>query len=182
MTTGPQRSPLPTFIDPMLATLGTLPPAALQDQWGYEMKWDGVRALVRVDAGQVTLTSRNKIDMTVGYPEAAGLGKQLAGRQAILDGEIVALDSEGKPSFSRLQKRMHVNNAASARELAKSDPTVLLLFDLLHLDGGVAAARFLRRTSSPAGRAGLGRTRLADPGRIRRIRYRGGASEPGAAA
>jgi bifunctional non-homologous end joining protein LigD len=127
--------PLPDQIEPMLATLGELPPPKSQDQWSYEIKWDGVRAMVRVDSGAVSLTSRNKIDMTVAYPELAGLGRQLAGRQAFLDGEIVAFDAAGKPSFGRLQKRMHVGSAAAAQKLAQSDPVVLLLFDVLHLDG-----------------------------------------------
>jgi bifunctional non-homologous end joining protein LigD len=87
-------SPLPDYIDPMLATLGSLAQLGPQEQWGYEMKWDGVRAMVRVDAGHVSLTSRNRIDMTVGYPEIAGLGKQLSGRQAMLDGEIVTFDKK----------------------------------------------------------------------------------------
>jgi bifunctional non-homologous end joining protein LigD len=127
--------PLPEHIEPMLATLGELPALKAQDQFGYEMKWDGVRAMVRVSAGKVGLTSRNNIDMTVAYPEIAGLGAQLAGRQAFLDGEIVTFDRNGKPSFGLLQKRMHVSGANAAKALARSDPAVLLLFDVLHLDG-----------------------------------------------
>lgn len=119
----------------MLATLGKLPSVDHQDEWGYEIKWDGVRAMVRVDGGAISLTSRNRIDMTVGYPELAPLGKALAGHQAMLDGEIVTFDKAGRPSFGRLQKRMHIGNAAMARQLAASDPAVLLIFDLLHLDG-----------------------------------------------
>ncbi len=119
----------------MLATLGELPAERLQEQFSYEMKWDGVRAMVRVAGGKVGLKSRNNLDMTVAYPELAGLGGQLAGRQAFLDGEIVTFDRQGKPSFGRLQKRMHVSNAGAAAALARSDPAVLLIFDVLHLDG-----------------------------------------------
>jgi bifunctional non-homologous end joining protein LigD len=127
--------PLPNYLAPMLATAGALPTAADDDRWAYEMKWDGVRAVVRVDGGRITATSRNEIDMTVAYPELRGLGEQLGATQVLLDGEIVSFDDQGRPSFGRLQKRMHVGNAAAARKLSTSDPAVLLIFDLLHLDG-----------------------------------------------
>jgi bifunctional non-homologous end joining protein LigD len=117
----------------MLATLGQLPAADIG--WAFEMKWDGVRALVRVDRGRVRLTSRNDKDMTVSYPELHSLGDALPDTQAILDGEIVTFDGRGRPSFGKLQQRMHVGSSVAARELAKSDPAVLLAFDLLHLDG-----------------------------------------------
>jgi bifunctional non-homologous end joining protein LigD len=127
--------PLPQYIDPMLATLGVLPSAARDDDWAYEMKWDGVRAMVRVDGGRISLTSRNDIDMTVAYPELRALGEQLGSTQVLLDGEIVSFDEHGRPSFGRLQKRMHVGAPAAARKLSVSDPAVLLVFDVLHLDG-----------------------------------------------
>jgi bifunctional non-homologous end joining protein LigD len=81
------------------------------------------------------LWSRNDIDMSVSYPELAALGEALAGRSAVLDGEIVSFDAAGRPSFRRLQKRMHVTDQAAAQRLADAEPVVLLLFDLLHLDG-----------------------------------------------
>ena len=119
----------------MLATLGGLDNLGDDQAWSFEMKWDGVRALVYVDSGQLKLLSRNDIDMSVSYPEIRPLAQALSGRSAVLDGEIVALDEQGRPSFRRLQKRMHVTDARSARRLAQSDPVVLLLFDLLYLDG-----------------------------------------------
>jgi bifunctional non-homologous end joining protein LigD len=135
---GPLRDdwePLPARLDPMLAGAGALPSAADDDRWAYEMKWDGVRAVVRVDGGRVTARSRNDIDMTVAYPELRGLGAQVGTTQLMLDGEIVSFDEHGRPSFGRLQKRMHVGNAAVARKLVGSDPAVLLIFDLLHVEG-----------------------------------------------
>jgi bifunctional non-homologous end joining protein LigD len=135
---GPQRpgwEPLPASIDPMLATSGALPSPADDDRWAYEMKWDGVRAMVRVDGGRISITSRNDIDMTVAYPELRALGEQVGSTQLMLDGEIVSFDEHGRPSFGRLQKRMHVGNAPTARKLSSSDPAVLLIFDLLHVDG-----------------------------------------------
>ena len=124
---------IPDDVRPMLATLGSLPND--DEHWAYEMKWDGVRALVRVEGGRITIKSRNDIDVTVSYPELRTLGEQLGTTQALLDGEIVSFDDEGRPSFGRLQQRMHVASAASARRLAESDPAVYLIFDLLHLDG-----------------------------------------------
>jgi bifunctional non-homologous end joining protein LigD len=131
----PDWEPLPEHVQPMLATPGTLPPATVDDQWAYEMKWDGVRALVRVAGGRVALTSRNDIDMSVAYPELRALGEQVGDTQVLLDGEIVSFDAHGRPSFGRLQKRMHVSSAVAARRLAQSEPAVLLIFDALHLDG-----------------------------------------------
>jgi bifunctional non-homologous end joining protein LigD len=125
--------PIPDDLRPMLATLGSLPPD--DELWAYEMKWDGVRALVRVEGGRITIKSRNDIDVTVSYPELRPLGEQLGSTQVLLDGEIVSFDDHGRPSFERLQQRMHVASAASARRLADSDPAAYLIFDLLHLDG-----------------------------------------------
>jgi bifunctional non-homologous end joining protein LigD len=132
----PQRAgwePLPEHLRPMLATLGELPPD--DEHWAYEMKWDGVRALVSVEGGRITITSRNDRDVTVSYPELRALGEQVGSTQVLLDGEIVSFDDNGRPSFGRLQQRMHVASAASARRLAESDPAVYLIFDLVHLDG-----------------------------------------------
>ncbi len=129
----PDWQPLPQHLSPMLATLGTLP--AEDRDWAFEMKWDGVRAIVFVDGGRVTVRSRNDRDVTVSYPELRALGEAMGSAQAVLDGEIVTFDAHGRPSFGQLQQRMHVASAASARSLAASDPAVLLLFDVLHLDG-----------------------------------------------
>jgi len=120
---------------PMLALAGEVPGAAEQDQWAYEPKWDGARALAFVEGGRVRLRSRNDLDVSASYPELAGLGARLARRQAILDGEVVAFGENGLPSFARLQKRMHVSRAAEAQRLSDSDPVRYLVFDVLHLDG-----------------------------------------------
>jgi bifunctional non-homologous end joining protein LigD len=132
---------LPPHLDPMLATLGTLPPPAQDDQWAYEMKWDGVRAIARIEGGCIALISRNNIDMAVSYPELGALGTALADRSVLLDGEIVSFDSAGRPSFKRLQKRMHISSAAAAAGLAAKEPVVYLIFDVLHLDGEALIGR-----------------------------------------
>jgi bifunctional non-homologous end joining protein LigD len=129
----PDWKALPEHVKPMLATLDQLPTD--DSKWAYEMKWDGVRALVAVEGGRITITSRNDNDVTVSYPELRGLGEQLGTTEVLLDGEIVSFDDAGRPSFERLQQRMHISTAAAARRLAERVPAVYLIFDLLHLDG-----------------------------------------------
>lgn len=131
----PDWSPLPDLVRPMLATPGTLPSPADDEAWGYEMKWDGVRAVCYVDGGRVRAVTRNDRDVTGSYPELRALGAAMGATQAVLDGEMVTFDDQGRPSFGRLQQRMHVTNAAQVRRLADTVPVVYLIFDLLHLDG-----------------------------------------------
>ena len=126
--------PLPELIRPMMAVLRDELPAD-DDQWAYEMKWDGVRAIVYIEGGRPRALSRNEIDMSVAYPELREMATTLGSRPVVLDGEIVALDARGRPSFERLQPRMHVTSATQARRLASSTPVTFLAFDVLHLDG-----------------------------------------------
>ncbi len=85
--------------------------------------------------GRLRLESRNLRDITNSYPEVRGLLRNLGMREAVLDGEIVAFDQNGRPSFELLQRRMHVTAAASVRRLAQRMPVVYAIFDLLYLDG-----------------------------------------------
>jgi bifunctional non-homologous end joining protein LigD len=114
-------------VRPMLATLGPLPQPP---GWGYEFKWDGVRAVIYVDAGRVRVVSRNDREVTGSYPELRGLLSRFPRRRLVLDGEIVALDPAGAPSFSLLQQRMHVRTPNPA--LLARVPVRLYLFDVLH--------------------------------------------------
>ncbi len=125
------RTALPTGLRPMLATAGALP--SDDDAWAYEVKWDGVRALVAVAGGRLAVTSRNGNDVTSAYPELAGLAGQLGATPVLLDGEVVAPDERGRTDFGRLQSRMHVAHPTAA--LRRDTPVQLLLFDVLHLDG-----------------------------------------------
>jgi len=99
------------------------------------MKWDGVRALTLVRPGTVRITSRNGRDVTAGYPELQALADDLGAAEVLLDGEIVALNEEGRPDFQLLQRRMHVRDVASLRVLQREVPIVLMIFDLLWVDG-----------------------------------------------
>ena len=120
--------------EPMLASPGGLPPAAEDDDWGYEFKWDGVRALARVTDGRVQLFSRRSTDITVRYPEVTRAPAALAGHSGLVDGEIVALDDQGRPDFGALQNRMH-RTGPEVPKLAAAVPVTYLVFDLLAWDG-----------------------------------------------
>jgi bifunctional non-homologous end joining protein LigD len=130
----PIGSELPTLVRPMLATPGALPPAAQDEQWAYEVKWDGVRAVAYVEGGRLRLMSRSDRDITRRYPEIAPLGPSLP-RAVVLDGEIVALDADGHPSFSRLQRRMHVTDETEVRRVMGPYPAVYMIFDILYAEG-----------------------------------------------
>ncbi|HEY0517111.1 MAG TPA: DNA polymerase ligase N-terminal domain-containing protein, partial [Solirubrobacteraceae bacterium] len=95
------REAMPRKIVPMMARPGALPPD--DESWGYEIKWDGVRAIAYSTPGELRLESRNLNDISDSYPELARLSRSLGSRSAVLDGEIVAFDAEARPSFSRLQ-------------------------------------------------------------------------------
>jgi bifunctional non-homologous end joining protein LigD len=129
----PEIEPMPTKIVPMLARTGELP--AEDAQWAFEIKWDGVRAIAYSTPGELTLESRNLNEITHKYPELSRLGRALGSHSAILDGEIVAFDEQGRPSFSVLQQRMQLSTEAQARRQMKSTPVTYIIFDLLWLDG-----------------------------------------------
>jgi bifunctional non-homologous end joining protein LigD len=122
--------PLPGPVAPMLAMAGD-PPAG--PGWAVEFKWDGVRAVTAVAGDRVRANSRLGNDVTEGYPELAGLGALLDGQPALLDGELVALDTAGRPDFGLLQHRMHVRRPPA--ELVARIPVSYLVFDVLALDG-----------------------------------------------
>jgi bifunctional non-homologous end joining protein LigD len=130
----PGRAPMPRDLLPMFAVATTNPPRD-DEHWAFEMKWDGMRVLLFVEGGQLVLKSRRGNDVTSRFPELRALAESLGATDAVLDGEIVALDSEGRPSFEQLQPRMHVGSAAVARRLAAEQPAVCMLFDVLWFDG-----------------------------------------------
>ncbi|MBB5856042.1 non-homologous end-joining DNA ligase [Amycolatopsis umgeniensis] len=120
-------STVPDAIAPMLATDGDLPTGG----WGYEYKWDGYRCCLRVARdGETRLTSRRGLDITATYPDVTG--EALDGREAVLDGEIVVLDDQGRPSFPLLQTR-HLRTPDAS--LLERSPVHFFAFDVLLLDG-----------------------------------------------
>ncbi len=129
----PHMEPMPSKLVPMLARTGELP--SEDGGWAYEIKWDGVRAIAYSTPGELRLESRNLNDITHKYPELSRVGRALGSHRAVLDGEIVAFDEDGRPSFSRLQQRMQLSSDAQARRQMKSTPVTYVIFDLLWLDG-----------------------------------------------
>jgi bifunctional non-homologous end joining protein LigD len=126
------EAPMPSKIEPMLAQIAHEAPRG--DGWTFEIKWDGVRAMAFA-SGDLRFTGRKGNDISVQYPELAGLRPQIGARTAILDGEIAVLDEKGRPSFGRIQPRIMASGASAIAQLARSRPAVFFAFDLLYLDG-----------------------------------------------
>jgi bifunctional non-homologous end joining protein LigD len=130
---GAVKRSMPTAIQPMLATAIEEPFDS--PEWLFEIKWDGYRAIAFIEDGRVRLVSRNQNDLTARYPELKDLSQFIQATQAIVDGEIVALDDEGRPSFSLMQQRTGFRNGKH-RTVARTDvPVLYYAFDLLYLDG-----------------------------------------------
>lgn len=125
--------PFPEAVVPMLARLAKLP--AKEDAWAAEVKWDGVRAIAYCRPGRLELRSRNLHQITKQYPEVRALSRALGARAAVLDGELVAFDEEGRPSFTHLQQRIHQTSETIVRRRMKSHPVTYVIFDLLYLEG-----------------------------------------------
>jgi bifunctional non-homologous end joining protein LigD len=152
--TGPPEA-LPKQLKPMLAEIGA---AAVSDaQWGYEPKLDGYRVIAFLDHAHVRLQSRRGLDLTPFFPELSLDLAAQPGGQMILDGEIVALDASGRPSFNALQNRAQLKNETEVAAAQRETPVVLVCFDLLHFAGvnlrGAAYAdrrRYLSQCLLPA--------------------------------
>lgn len=125
--------PIPTQIKPMLAVAGSLPTS--DKGWAYEFKWDGVRAVVYVEGGRVRALSRNDKDLAESFPELRQIGAFLGSRSAVLDGEIVAFDERGRPSFGLLQQRLHLGSSSLVARRSREVPASFLAFDLLYFEG-----------------------------------------------
>ena len=131
---GARKAAMPIAIHPMLATLVDKP--FDNSQWLFEIKWDGYRSVAFLDGGKARLVSRNQNEMTSQYPELRDLPGFVRGRTAILDGEIVALDEAGRPSFSLMQQRTGISGIGRRVKAAdRSVPIAYYVFDLLYLDG-----------------------------------------------
>jgi bifunctional non-homologous end joining protein LigD len=130
---GAVRRPMPTAIHPMLATSVEKP---FDDpEWLFEIKWDGYRAVAFIAKGKVRLVSRNQNDLTAQYPELHSLPSFIQAETAILDGEIAALDEQGRASFSLMQQRTGIREAGRRTASRRDIPVLYYVFDLLYLDG-----------------------------------------------
>jgi DNA ligase D-like protein (predicted ligase) len=131
----------PAGLRPMHPTAARELPAG-QEEWAFEPKWDGYRALGHVVGGGLQLRSRNGVDMADWFPELGGLAGALGGRDGVLDGEVVAIDQAGRPSFEALQARMAGHRGRPGPETLqrrqgrrRGAAVTYLVFDLLWLDG-----------------------------------------------
>ncbi len=133
----------PPVLSPTLATGGGTP--FDDDDWLFEVKWDGIRALATVrrpgmgpkdhNDGRTTLVSRNGNDITQAWPELHPLWERVLAFNAVLDGEIVALGPDGRPSFGLLQQRMHLRGRDRVDRARRATPVIFMVFDLLAVDG-----------------------------------------------
>jgi bifunctional non-homologous end joining protein LigD len=130
---GARQAPMPTVIHPMLAT--SIAKAFDDPDWLFEIKWDGYRAIAFVADGKVRLVSRSQNDLTAQFPELGSLSEFVDAKRAILDGEIVALDDGGRPSFSLMQQRTGFQPGKHRLQRREGVPVLYYAFDLLYLDG-----------------------------------------------
>jgi len=124
---------MPTEIHPMLATSVDEPFDG--PDWLFEIKWDGYRAVAFIENGKARLVSRNQNELTARYPELKDLAKSVKAKTAILDGEVVALDQQGRASFSLMQQRTGFRPGGRRGATNADVPVLYYAFDLLYLDG-----------------------------------------------
>jgi bifunctional non-homologous end joining protein LigD len=124
---------MPAAIDPMKATLVDRPPQG--DDWLFEVKWDGVRAIAFIENEELRLQSRSGLRCERQYPELAVIHHYVDARQAVLDGEIAVLDEHGVSRFHLIQPRIANAGPNAVAHLVRSTPVVYFAFDLLYLDG-----------------------------------------------
>jgi len=129
----PTKGPMPIAIYPMLAT--SIDKPFDSPDWLFEIKWDGYRAVAFMENGKVRLVSRNQNELTHRYPELKDLPKMVKAKTAILDGEVVALDEQGRPSFSLMQQRTGFRPGGKRGPVNPEVPLLYYAFDLLYLDG-----------------------------------------------
>jgi bifunctional non-homologous end joining protein LigD len=131
---GAVEASMPRTIHPMLATLVDEPFS--DPEWLYEIKWDGYRAVALIHDGDVRLVSRNGLDMTRQYPELHSLPDHVRAESAVIDGEIVAFDEQGRPSFSMMQQRTGIGSQGHKLGAGNTDiPVMYYAFDIIYLDG-----------------------------------------------
>jgi bifunctional non-homologous end joining protein LigD len=136
----PNWVPVPDDVRPMRPVAGDLPRPSHGEDWAYEMLWSGERAFVRVEGGRAQVIAADGRDVTATYPELRAIGPALGIRSCLFDGEIVALDSSGRPNSARLRQRAGAAGATAVRRAAADAPVTYFGYDLLHLDGGDTTA------------------------------------------
>src|SRR3954447_12247212 len=127
--------PLPRFVEPMLVSAGR-PAADEPAAWAVEVKFDGIRAQLRVDGDRGwCVRSRPGRDCSEQFPELAPIAQALAAHRVILDGELVHFAADGRPDFARLRRRLTAADRTAAARASAAAPVTLVVFDVLHVDG-----------------------------------------------
>ncbi len=129
----PQINYLKQNIEPMLSESVDAPPKG--DKYIYEVKWDGIRALISLEDGKMKIHTRNQHDVTAQFPELLIPDKAFRANTALFDAEIVCLDKSGRPSFKTVISRMQGRGETNIQKMAKSSPVYCYVFDCLYLDG-----------------------------------------------
>jgi bifunctional non-homologous end joining protein LigD len=129
----PQIDWLNKFTEPMLSELADVVPKG--DDYIFEMKWDGIRALITYEEGKMKILTRNQLDVTAQFPELHQGEKAFRVTNAVFDAEIVSLDNEGKPVFKKVINRMAARGETNILKQSKSNPCHCYVFDCLYLDG-----------------------------------------------
>ncbi len=129
----PVKRPMPTSIYPMLAE--SIPEPFDSPDWLFEIKWDGYRAVAFIEKGKVRLVSRNQNELTARYPELKDMAGFVKASNAIIDGEVVAIDEHGKPSFSLMQQRTGFRPGGKRAPTNADVPVLYYAFDLIYADG-----------------------------------------------
>jgi bifunctional non-homologous end joining protein LigD len=129
----PQVDFLNKAIEPMLAEAADSPPQGAD--YIFELKWDGIRALITYEEGKMRILTRNHNDITNQFPELLDGEKAFRATNAVIDAEIVSLDPSGKPIFKKVINRMQARGETNILKLSKSIPCYCYAFDVLYLDG-----------------------------------------------
>lgn len=129
----PQMKWLQSDIEPMLADSREDVPVG--GDWSYEVKWDGIRAMISIDDGEVRIKTRSQRDVTAHFPELCQPEAAFYASGAVFDGEIVCLDSAGRPIFTDVMGRLHARGDTGIARAQARHPAVCYLFDCLYLDG-----------------------------------------------
>ena len=130
---------------PDFMTAGARREPPVGDDIMYEVKWDGIRAFVSVNEGEIKLYSRSKKDITAKFPELTEVPKILRAEAALFDAEIVCLDRDGKPDFKRVIHRLQRSKEGDIERSSKKYPSLCIIFDCLYLDGRIIANEPLSR-------------------------------------